>query len=42
MTDKKDKDDTQIVNNKSKMSKGNNNIQIGPKCKIKLLVKLNL
>ena len=41
-TDKKDKDDTQTINYKSKMSKGNNNIQIRPKHKIKLLVKLNL
>ena len=41
-TDKKDKDDTQTINYESKMSKGNNNIQTRPKCKIKLPVKLNL
>ena len=41
-TDKKDTDDTQTINYKSKMSKGNNNILIRPKHKIKLLGKLNL
>ena len=41
-TDKKDKDDIWTIKNKSKMSKGNNNIQIRPKHKIKLPVKLNL
>ena len=41
-TDKKDKGDTQTINSESKMSNGNNNIQVRPKCKVKPLVKLNL
>ena len=41
-TDKKDEDDTQKINYDSKMSNCNNNIQIRPKYKIKVPVKLNL
>ena len=41
-TDKKDKDDTWTINYESKMSNGNNNIQIRPKHKTKPPVKLNL
>ena len=40
--DKKDNDDTQTINSDSKLSNGNNNNQIRPKCKVKPLVKLNL
>ena len=41
-TDKKDKGDTQTINSESKMSNGNNNIQIRPKHKVEPPVKLNL
>ena len=41
-TDKNDKNDTQTINYTNEMSKGHNNMQIRPKCKIKTPVELNL